>query len=297
MAFVITGGIMTATGVVAASASSRTGCFVAVAGGYPPRHFAAEKAPAQCGNSAVLRSAVRPAPPRWAKVPASLSTGGASASLASLTTGGGQSQVSLTPAKPVTTPPKTDPKEKDNSGSGNGPNIPSLNPVVKLHGVGHSSGGHGHGQGNGQGNGQGHGSSNGSSSRRPVSHPPASRAPAVIAAPVPARATPPSTGAPAPSEAVAGHFQTPLSSAAPASTAASATPAHRTGARGLDDPMMVAGGPWPGLSLKTATRLTVPIIFAAFVGLFLLLQGLVDRRDPKVVRAPERGHDETVGFQ
>jgi hypothetical protein len=61
--------------------------------------------------------------------------------------------------------------------------------------------------------------------------------------------------------------------------------------------MVVAGGPWPGLSLKTATRLSVPIFFAAAVGLFLLLQALVDRRDPKVSRAPERGNDETVGFQ
>jgi hypothetical protein len=59
----------------------------------------------------------------------------------------------------------------------------------------------------------------------------------------------------------------------------------------------LAGGPWPGVSLKAATRLTVPILFAAAVALFLLLQAFVDRRDPKVSRAPERGDDESVGFQ
>ena len=40
------------------------------------------------------------------------------------------------------------------------------------------------------------------------------------------------------------------------------------------------------------------LIFATglAVALFILLQSLIDRRDPKVSRAPERGDDDTVGF-
>lgn len=61
-------------------------------------------------------------------------------------------------------------------------------------------------------------------------------------------------------------------------------------------PMVLAAGPWRGLSMQAATKLSVPILFGAAVALFALLQALVDRRDPKLSRAPERGDDDTVGF-
>jgi hypothetical protein len=58
----------------------------------------------------------------------------------------------------------------------------------------------------------------------------------------------------------------------------------------------LAGGPWPGGSFQAATRLSLPILFGVVVGLFVLVQGFVGRRDPKLARAPERGEDDTVGF-
>ncbi|MGH9055402.1 MAG: hypothetical protein ACRDYY_05985 [Acidimicrobiales bacterium] len=64
----------------------------------------------------------------------------------------------------------------------------------------------------------------------------------------------------------------------------------------FDEPVVLAAGRWRGVSLQAATHLSVPIAFGAGVALFILLQALVDRRDPKVSRAPERGRDDTVGF-
>jgi hypothetical protein len=52
----------------------------------------------------------------------------------------------------------------------------------------------------------------------------------------------------------------------------------------------------PALSLRTADHLSIPILFGFGVALFILLQALVDRRDPKVSRAPQHGDDDTVGF-
>ena len=64
-----------------------------------------------------------------------------------------------------------------------------------------------------------------------------------------------------------------------------------------NEPMVLANGGWKGLSLKAATNLKVPILFGLAVALFVLIQALIDRRDPKVSRAPERGDEETVGFE
>ena len=64
----------------------------------------------------------------------------------------------------------------------------------------------------------------------------------------------------------------------------------------LDEPIQLATGGWQGVSLKAATNLRIPIFFGAAVLLFVLLQALVDRRDPKMTRAPERGQDDSVGF-
>ena len=63
------------------------------------------------------------------------------------------------------------------------------------------------------------------------------------------------------------------------------------------EPMVLARGAWQGLSLRAATELKVPISLLVAVAVFLLVQAFVDRRDPKVAAAPERGTDDTVGFQ
>jgi hypothetical protein len=68
-------------------------------------------------------------------------------------------------------------------------------------------------------------------------------------------------------------------------------------AGGLNEPMVVASGGWKGLSLKAATNLKIPIAFGVAVALFVLIQALIDRRDPKLSRAPERGDDDTVDFE
>ncbi|HEX6392013.1 MAG TPA: hypothetical protein VFZ97_01145 [Acidimicrobiales bacterium] len=69
-----------------------------------------------------------------------------------------------------------------------------------------------------------------------------------------------------------------------------------TGPSVLDEPMQLATGGWQGISLQAATSLRIPILFGAAVLLFVLLQALVDRRDPKMTRAPERGEDDSMGF-
>ncbi|MBV9661915.1 MAG: hypothetical protein JO337_12235 [Acidimicrobiales bacterium] len=67
--------------------------------------------------------------------------------------------------------------------------------------------------------------------------------------------------------------------------------------KGLDEPMVASGGPWHGPSLKTAGGLGVPIAIGASVAAFVLAQALIDRRDPKMSRAPQRSRDDTVGFE
>jgi hypothetical protein len=63
------------------------------------------------------------------------------------------------------------------------------------------------------------------------------------------------------------------------------------------EPMTLANGGWKGVSLRAATNLKVPILFGVVVALFVLVQALIDRRDPKMSRAPERNDDDTVGFR
>ncbi len=82
----------------------------------------------------------------------------------------------------------------------------------------------------------------------------------------------------------------------PAASRHSSRSTSRPGGSLYDEPLVLAGGRWPGISLQAATKLTVPILFGAVVALFVLVQALIDRRDPKLARAPERGEDDTVGF-
>jgi hypothetical protein len=52
-----------------------------------------------------------------------------------------------------------------------------------------------------------------------------------------------------------------------------------------------------GASLQGAGRLKLPILLLVAVGLFFMVQGLIDRRDPKLVRAPERPLDDSLEFE
>jgi hypothetical protein len=62
-------------------------------------------------------------------------------------------------------------------------------------------------------------------------------------------------------------------------------------------PLDFLGTGWAGESLQAATRLKVPIALLLAVGLFFLVQSLIDRRDPKVSRAPEHPRDDSVEFK
>jgi hypothetical protein len=48
--------------------------------------------------------------------------------------------------------------------------------------------------------------------------------------------------------------------------------------------------------LRAATSLSIPIVLEVAVAAFLILQAFVDRWDPKLVRAPRRSDQDTVGF-
>ena len=74
-------------------------------------------------------------------------------------------------------------------------------------------------------------------------------------------------------------------------------PAPETFPGAFGEPMVLARGAWQGLSLRAATDLKIPIGMLVGVALFLLVQALIDRRDPKVSAAPERGTDDTIGFE
>lgn len=110
----------------------------------------------------------------------------------------------------------------------------------------------------------------------------------------------------APSPIPAGYFGTGSLNRAPAAPAAAGPAPARTGTTpagaptvpgAFGEPMVLAQGAWQGLSLRAATDLRIPIGLFVGAGVFLLVQVLIDRRDPKVSAAPERGTDETIGFQ
>ena len=72
---------------------------------------------------------------------------------------------------------------------------------------------------------------------------------------------------------------------------------HYLAASPLPRTVIVASGASPAPSLTAATDLGVPIIFGALVGLFLLVQSAIGRRDPRLADAPARGDDDSVAFE
>jgi hypothetical protein len=97
-----------------------------------------------------------------------------------------------------------------------------------------------------------------------------------------------------------------LSPAPVASTArpghAAARPSHHSSPAGagiLSNPFVAATGTlWQAMSLRTSVAWPLPVILltVAFLLAFLLVQGRLDRRDPKMTHAPERSDEHTIGF-
>jgi hypothetical protein len=54
---------------------------------------------------------------------------------------------------------------------------------------------------------------------------------------------------------------------------------------------------WAGGPLQAPTILSLPLTLGGLVLAFVVIQWLVDRRDPKLVEAPVRKDDDSVGFE
>lgn len=61
--------------------------------------------------------------------------------------------------------------------------------------------------------------------------------------------------------------------------------------------VITPGGLWSGGPLQGATILSVPMALGLLLIGFIVLQWLVDRRDPKLVEAPARKDDDSLGFE
>lgn len=53
---------------------------------------------------------------------------------------------------------------------------------------------------------------------------------------------------------------------------------------------------WAGSALRVGTILSVPLTLGGVAVVFIVVQWLIDRRDPKFVDAPAREEDDSVGF-
>ena len=61
-------------------------------------------------------------------------------------------------------------------------------------------------------------------------------------------------------------------------------------------PVIAVGQGWVGGTLAANTTVTVPLALGGAALLFIVLQWLIDRRDPKYVEAPARKDEDSVGF-
>jgi len=57
------------------------------------------------------------------------------------------------------------------------------------------------------------------------------------------------------------------------------------------------GGLWSGGDLQTTTNLEIPLTFGGLLVIFVLVQWLIDHRDPRFVEAPVRKEDDSLGFE
>jgi hypothetical protein len=57
------------------------------------------------------------------------------------------------------------------------------------------------------------------------------------------------------------------------------------------------GPPGAGGQLNASTGQRVPFALGALILIFVVVQWLIDRRDPKFVEAPARKDDDSIGFE
>ena len=136
---------------------------------------------------------------------------------------------------------------------------------------------------------------------------PTTTVPAVVA-PTPPPPTPP-VGLPPQSptygygyQSYSGTYSTPPTTTAPAANNVKLDVAAPQAATPLWDEaigeqVVLSQDAWTRLSLRAGTRIELPLLFLVGVGLFILVQALIDRRDPKVSHAPEHHLDNAVLFE
>jgi hypothetical protein len=85
---------------------------------------------------------------------------------------------------------------------------------------------------------------------------------------------------------------------APGEPASSSPITVPEGERAVDAQQVVSLGPsWDGGSLNASTGQRVPFTLGALILIFVVVQWLIDRRDPKFVEAPARKDDDSMGFE
>lgn len=67
-------------------------------------------------------------------------------------------------------------------------------------------------------------------------------------------------------------------------------------AQNPDGPHAASDAPWQGVSIGSDTPLSVPLIFVMVIAVMMLVAGIVDRRDPKLSKAPRRSNDDYLPF-
>jgi hypothetical protein len=81
----------------------------------------------------------------------------------------------------------------------------------------------------------------------------------------------------------------------PASSLAITLPA---GERLIDGQGVISiGSRWDGGSMDASTSQRVPFALGGLILIFVFVQWLIDRRDPKLVEAPASRHEDSIGFE
>ncbi len=90
-------------------------------------------------------------------------------------------------------------------------------------------------------------------------------------------------------------FSVTLQPGLPASSSPTTVP---QGERVVDAQQVVSiGASWDGGSLNASPGQRVPFTLGALILIFMVVQWLIDRRDPKFVEAPARKDDDSIGFE